>query len=89
MVSNAEVMVVRAEGVTGELCSGGHLMVARGTEPGDPMPIDPAFDGALPIGKRFSLGGLEVMVTKAGAGLLSMGGELLTQKDPRHLPSSD
>jgi hypothetical protein len=43
------------------------------------------------LGKRYELAGagVEVLCTKAGAGPLTLDGELLSQKGAKPLPSSD
>jgi len=53
--------------------------------------LAPGFDAGAPMGKRFedpSLG-LEVLVSKAGAGSLAVDGTLLEIKGAKPLPSSD
>jgi hypothetical protein len=90
-VCDVEVVVVRGATDTGTLECGGHAMVPQG-EPGDAsLVLDPAFAEGSPIGKRFIEAdlGLEVLITKAGAGSLSVGGTALTLKDAKPLPSSD
>jgi hypothetical protein len=49
-------------------------------------------DGGTLIGKRYTLpgdDGVEVMVTRGGAGSLSVDGVVLTLKDSKPLPASD
>lgn len=51
----------------------------------------PGFDAGAPMGKRFEdpALGLEVLVSKAGAGSLAVDGTLLEIKGAKPLPSSD
>ena len=91
VVSIAEVVVVKAPGVPVDLRCGGHPMVARSDDPVEMLDPDPDMVGALAAGKRYASGdgSLEVMVTKPGDGILSLGGVALERKDAKPLPSSD
>ena len=53
--------------------------------------LDPDFSGGTQIGKRYAdeESGLEVLVTKAGPGSLSIGTDALAEKGAKPLPSSD
>lgn len=55
------------------------------------LPIDAAFTGGTQIGKRYSdsESGLEVLCTKTGEGLLSIGDRVLRPTQSKPLPSSD
>jgi hypothetical protein len=90
-VCDTEVVVVRAAGQSVSLECGGHPMVPVGDEKDPGLALDADFaDGSL-IGKRFTEPdlGLELLVTKAGAGSLAVGGTALALKDAKPLPSSD
>jgi hypothetical protein len=90
-VCDAEVVVVRGATDAGTLECGGQAMVPQGEAPASGLALDPAFSEGSPIGKRFVDAelGLEVLVTKAGAGSLAVNGTALTLKDAKPLPSSD
>jgi hypothetical protein len=90
-VCDTEVVVVRGASVDGALECGGAAMVPQGETAQSGAALDPAFAEGSPIGKRFveAGSGLEVLVTKAGAGSLAVGGTALTLKDAKPLPSSD
>ena len=66
-------------------------MVPRGEQPDGPASIQEGHDGGTTLGKRYGLADdpIEVLVTKAGQGALSMSGRLLETKDPKPLPSSE
>lgn len=51
-------------------------------------PLAP-FDGGTLVGKRYSLEGVELLCTKAGAGSLSLGETPIPPQDAQQLPSSD
>ena len=91
LVSVAEVVVVKAPVDPVDLRCGGHPMVARTDAPIELVDPDPALVGALAAGKRYASGdgSLEVMVTKPGDGVLSIGDVVLERKDAKPLPSSD
>ncbi|OOL33021.1 hypothetical protein GQ85_03650 [Rhodococcus rhodochrous] len=83
-VCTAEVIVVRIDdGATGPLLCGGEPMSA------DAAPAAPAQGGELLMGKRYSGGGVEVVVVRGGTGPLAVGDEVLSQKQAKPLPSSD
>jgi hypothetical protein len=90
-VCDAEVVVVRGATEAGTLECGGHPMVPQGESKDSSLELDPAFSEGSPIGKRFVDAdlGLEVLITKAGAGSLAVDGKALTLKDAKPLPSSD
>ncbi|GIH73594.1 hypothetical protein [Planobispora longispora] len=86
-VSEAEIIVIRAPGDEVDLRCGGVPMI-----PHDQLATPGPGDGHdLLIGKRYSdaSGDLEVLVTKAGTGQLTLGGQALTIKAAKALPSSD
>ncbi|MEE2033183.1 hypothetical protein [Rhodococcus chondri] len=85
-VCSAEVVIVRVDsGVTGPLLCGGESMAVDAV---------PAADSAsavtgLVMGKRYEGGGVEVVCVRPGAGPLSVGTDVLSEKQARPLPSSD
>jgi hypothetical protein len=84
------VIVVRAAESLEDLRCGGHPMLPLDAErPADAAP-DAAFASGNTMGKRYvDDGDAEVLVTKAGAGSLSVGAMLLTLKEAKPLPASD
>jgi hypothetical protein len=88
-VCDTQVIVVRAAESLDNLRCGGQPMVAMDAEKSGGAP-DPAFvDGAV-MGKRYvDEDGAEVLVTKAGAGSLSVGTTALALKEAKPLPASD
>jgi hypothetical protein len=91
-VCDTEVVVVRPPAAAGAFLScGGVPMVPRGEQPDGPASIRDGHDGGTKLGKRYGLADdpVEVLVTKAGQGALSLSGRLLEAKDPKPLPSSD
>jgi hypothetical protein len=88
---DTEVVVVRAPSDDVELRCGGHAMVALEGDPPERSPLVEDFaDGTL-LGKRYGSEelGLELLVTKPGAGSLSVGDTALGVKEAKTLPSSD
>lgn len=90
-VCDTEVVVVRAP--TGEValeCGGAPMLALDADRPSGGVPA-PGFDAGAPMGKRFEEAelGLEVLVSKAGAGSLAVDGTLLELKGAKPLPSSD
>ena len=90
-MSETEVIVVRAASSDKTLECGGHAMLPQGEERPSGLTIDPAFAEATAVGKRFedADSGLEVLVTKAGEGTLTLDGVALPMKGAKPLPSSD
>jgi hypothetical protein len=88
-VCATEVVVVRKPAADVDLRCGGAPMLAVG-EQGDGTP-DATHSNGTKMGKRYADAdsGLEVLVTKAGEGSLSLGDTPLLQKDAKALPSSD
>ncbi|MGY0499490.1 hypothetical protein ACWZHB_13490 [Nocardia sp. FBN12] len=88
-VCDTEVIVVKAGSSLDDLRAGGVPMV----------PLDGARAGGAPdakfadgnvLGKRYvDASGAEILVTKAGAGTLSVGAEPLALKGAAPLPASD
>lgn len=90
-VCTTEVIVVRGSGGDVDLRCGGRPMISHGEARDESRVPDEGWaDGAL-LGKRYAdeAGGFEVLVTKAGAGTLSVGTVVLPLKDAKALPSSD
>ena len=89
-VCDAQVIVVKAADSLDDLRCGGRLMLPLDAErPADAEP-DPAFADGTTMGKRYVDGGdAEVLVTKAGAGSLSVGPTPLALKEAKPLPASD
>ncbi|MFC9659627.1 hypothetical protein ACFVJ5_05270 [Nocardia sp. NPDC127606] len=88
-VCDTEVIVVKAGSSLDDLRAGGVPMVPLGGERTGDEP-DPAFADGNVLGKRYvDESGAEVLVTKAGAGTLSVGTEPLALKGAAPLPASD
>lgn len=89
VADTTEVVVIRAPAEDVDLRCGGHPMTADGA--GGDLPLDPDFATGTQLGKRYvnEAAGLELLCTKAGAGALSIGPEVLTIKSAKPLPSSD
>lgn len=86
-----EVIVVRSSGGDIDIRCGGRPLLAL-DESGDPDGVPAAgFDGGSLMGKRYAdeTIGIEVLVTKAGSGSLSIGTAVLPLKEAKALPSSD
>jgi hypothetical protein len=89
-VGTAEVIVVRAPASAVELTSGGASMVPTDDPSPTVVPAD-GHEGETQIGKRYvdEESNIEVLCTKAGAGVLAVDGRPLTIKGAKPLPSSD
>jgi hypothetical protein len=90
-VCDTEVVVVRGTSQPASLECGGHPMVPVGDDRAPGLELDPPFANGSLIGKRFAQpdAGVELLVTKAGAGSLAIDGVALPLKDAKPLPSSD
>ncbi len=93
-VCDTQVIVVRTADSLDDLRAGGAPMVpidsqkdpAKATE----FSLDPEFSDGNAMGKRYvDETGAEVLVTKAGAGTLSIGSTALNLKEAKPLPASD
>ncbi len=89
-VCDTQVIVVRSADSLDDLRAGGVAMVPLGSEKDADATIDPAFSEGNAMGKRYvDESGAEVLVTKAGAGTLSVGTTALSLKEAKPLPASD
>lgn len=89
-VCDTQVIVVKAASSLDDLRAGGIPMVPIGEDTVRDATLDPAFADGNVMGKRYvDDTGAEVLVTKAGAGTLSVGDTALSLKEARPLPASD
>ena len=92
-VCDTQVIVVRSAESLDDLRAGGVPMVpldSKDAEKAADLTLDPAFSEGNAMGKRYVDGnGAEVLVTKAGAGTLSVGTTPLSLKEAKPLPASD
>jgi hypothetical protein len=89
-VCDTQVIVVRTAESLDDLRAGGAPMIPIDAQRGDGLALDPALSGGNAMGKRYvDDGGAEVLVTKAGAGTLSVGATPLSLKEAKPLPASD
>jgi hypothetical protein len=89
-VCDTQVIVVRSADSLDDLRAGGAPMVAVGGDVDASLALDPALSDGTLMGKRYvDDGGAEVLVTKAGAGTLSIGSTPLAIKEAKPLPASD
>lgn len=87
---SGEFVVVKAPGDDVDLRCGGQSVVPIDDAGGTGTPVAPFNEGTL-VGKRYTDEGesLELLVTKAGDGSLSLGDTALVVKGAKPLPSSD
>jgi hypothetical protein len=89
-VCDTQVIVVRSADSLDDLRAGGVPMVPLDAEKAADLSLDPAFSEGNVMGKRYvDENGAEVLVTKAGAGTLSIGTTALNLKEAKPLPASD
>jgi hypothetical protein len=89
-VCDTQVIVVKAADSLDDLRCGGQPMLALDADRPAGQTLDPAFADGNAMGKRYvDDGPAEVLVTKAGAGSLSVGTTLLVIKEAKPLPASD
>lgn len=89
-VCDTQVIVVRSADSLDDLRAGGVPMVPLDADKAADAALDPAFADGNVMGKRYvDDGGAEVLVTKAGAGTLSIGATALNVKEAKPLPASD
>jgi hypothetical protein len=90
VIDATEVIVVRSPAVMKELTCGGRPMTSAPRDSPIASPGSVGGNGIL-VGKRYtnSDDGLEVLCVVSGLGPLAYGGEQLTIKSAKPLPSSD
>lgn len=89
-VCNTQVIVVRASDALADLRCGGAAMIALDGTTDPALALDPALSGGAVMGKRYvDESGAELLVTKAGAGTLTVGTTPLSLKEAKPLPASD
>jgi hypothetical protein len=89
-VCDTQIIVVKTADSLDDLRAGGVTMVPIGDEVPVAAKLDPNFSGGNVMGKRYvDEGGAEVLVTKAGAGTLTVGQTVLSLKEAKPLPASD
>jgi hypothetical protein len=89
-VCDTQVIVVRSADSLDDLRAGGAPMVAVGSDVDSSLSLDAALSDGNLMGKRYvDDAGAEVLVTKAGAGTLSVGSTPLAIKEAKPLPASD
>ena len=89
-VCDTQVIVVRSADSLDDLRAGGVAMVPLDAQKSAELSLDPAFSDGNAMGKRYvDESGAEVLVTKAGAGTLSVGTTALSLKEAKPLPASD
>jgi len=89
-VCDTQVIVVRSSDSLDDLRAGGVPMIPLDAEKDADAKLDPAFADGNAMGKRYvDETGAEVLVTKAGAGTLSVGTTPLSLKEAKPLPASD
>jgi hypothetical protein len=89
-VCDTQVIVVRSADSLDDLRAGGVPMVPLDAEKSADATMDAAFSDGNAMGKRYvDETGAEVLVTKAGAGTLSVGTTALSLKEAKPLPASD
>jgi hypothetical protein len=89
-VCDTQVIVVRSAESLDDLRAGGVPMIPLDAEKDSGATLDPDFSAGTLMGKRYvDDNGAEVLVTKAGAGTLSIGTTVLSLKEAKPLPASD
>ncbi|GFG70776.1 hypothetical protein [Mycolicibacter senuensis] len=89
-VCDTQVIVVKTADSLDDLRAGGAPMVPLEDSASPEATLDPDFAGGAVMGKRYvDEAGAEVLVTKAGAGALSVGTVPLALKEAKPLPASD
>src|ERR1700737_5321710 len=89
-VCDTQGIVVRSADSLDDLRAGGVPMVPIDGERASDVALDPEFSDGNAMGKRYvDETGAEVLVTKAGAGTLSIGTTALALKEAKPLPASD
>jgi hypothetical protein len=91
-VDATELIVVRSMADEVDVRCGGASLIDISEEPAADPELVPVPDAPAPrLGKRYTdpAGALELLITKAGTGVLTAGGHALTVRDARPLPASD
>jgi hypothetical protein len=89
-VCDTEVIVIKTGDGLDDLRAGGAPMRELGADTTGDAVLDPNFSAGNVMGKRYvDDTGAEVLVTKAGAGTLSIGETPLNIKEAKPLPASD
>ncbi len=89
-VCDTQVIVVKASDELDELCCGGAPMVPLDAQIDSAAILNPEFATKSVMGKRYvEAAGAEVLVTKSGAGTLTVGSIPLVLKEAKPLPASD
>ena len=89
-VCDTQVIVVRSADSLDDLRCGGAPMVPLGDKRANNTALDPSLSAGTLMGKRYvDDAGAEVLVTKPGAGTLSVGATPLQVKEAKPLPASD
>ncbi len=89
-VCDTEVIVVKTGDGLDDLRAGGVPMREIGADAASDAVLDAKFSDGNVMGKRYvDETGAEVLVTKAGAGTLSIGDVPLSIKEAKPLPASD
>jgi hypothetical protein len=89
-VCDTEVIVIKPSDGLDDLRAGGVPMRELGADVDSGAQLDKNFAGGNIMGKRYvDDSGAEVLVTKAGAGTLSVGDVPLSIKEAKPLPASD
>lgn len=89
-VCDTQVIVVKTADSLDDLRAGGAPMVPLDDATSGGAALDPDLSGGAVMGKRYvDEAGAEVLVTKAGAGTLSIGTVPLSIKEAKPLPASD
>lgn len=90
-VDGTEIIVVKAVPGDVDLSCGGHPMVELTATPTPGLTTKDGLDGGTQMGKRYTNaeGQLEVLVSKKGAGTLTLDAEPLEIKQAKPLPASD
>jgi len=89
-VCDTEVIVIKTGDGLDDLRAGGVVMREIGADTASDAALDANFSDGNVMGKRYvDETGAEVLVTKAGAGTLSIGDTPLSVKEAKPLPASD
>ncbi|MBV9486767.1 MAG: hypothetical protein JO246_11995 [Frankiaceae bacterium] len=90
-VDDTELIVTKAPAGDVELLIGGHPAIDIKESAADGLSLDPAHSEGTLLGKRYGreAGDIELLITKGGAGSISLDGETLAPQESKPLPSSD